>query len=102
VDQARYGYEILKEIERQTAGASSPRTASLYAALHRLEEEGLVEEAPQAAQPGEDERRAYYAITPAGLGALRQEARRMARVVDLAREKELLPYAAGEPRTAVS
>ncbi len=97
LDRDRYGYEILKEIELQTDGAMSPRTASLYAALHRLDAEGLVREAPEAADPGEDERRTYYALTPEGREALRAEAVRMSRVVDAARERMLLPDPTGAP-----
>lgn len=100
VDSERYGYEILKEIERHTDG-SPPRTASLYAALHRLKEDDLIREAPDAARPEEDERRTYYAITPIGLATVRDETLRMARIVELARKKKLVPYRLGKPGAAM-
>lgn len=90
-DGERYGYDILKEIERQTDGRMSPKTGSLYAALQRLVEEGLIREEPGAAGPGEDERRRYYGVTERGREAVRSEARRLARIVTVAAQKNLIP-----------
>lgn len=90
-DEERYGYDILKEIERQTDGRMSPKTGSLYAALQRLLDEGLIREAPEAGTPGEDERRRYYALTARGREAVRSEARRLARIVTVAARKDLVP-----------
>lgn len=90
-DDARYGYGILKEIERQTGGRMSPRTGSLYAALQRLADEELIREAPEAVSPEEDDRRRYYALTPAGRKALHAETRRLLRTVDVAAEKDVVP-----------
>ncbi|MGH7464524.1 MAG: PadR family transcriptional regulator, partial [Longimicrobiales bacterium] len=40
-----HGYALMQEIEEQTDGSVVPGTGSLYAALQRLEDEGLVEPA---------------------------------------------------------
>lgn len=89
-DRARYGYDIIQEIERQTDGAMSPKTGSLYAALQRLADEGLIEEMPEAADEGEDERRRYFGLSVEGREAARGEALRMARALRVAGEKDLL------------
>lgn len=85
-----HGYALMQEIETQTDGSLNPGTGSLYAALQRLEDEGLVEPATGRRQPGEDGRRKYFRITSAGRAAAREEARRMVRVLETAREKELI------------
>jgi len=90
-DTDRHGYAILKEIERQTEGELSPKAGSLYAALRRLAEEGLIVESPAEPAEREDPRRVYYRITVAGREAVQQEAHRMARTLRVAREKALLP-----------
>lgn len=90
-DGERYGYDILKEIERQTDGRMSPKTGSLYAALQRLADEELIREAPEAGSTGEDERRRYYALTARGREALEAEARRWVRTATVAAEKDLVP-----------
>ena len=89
-DRERHGYGILKEVERQTEGRLSPGTGTLYAALQRLVEEGWIVDAPEAAEPDGDARRRYYALTRAGLEAVRIETRRLARMVEVASEKALI------------
>lgn len=86
-----HGYALMQEVEALTEGAVVPGTGSLYAALARLEDEGLVE--PVADQPDEaaDGRRRYFRITKQGRRAARAEAERMQRVVETARAKSLLP-----------
>ena len=83
-----HGYGIIKEIEEATAGDMRPRTGSMYLALHRLVEDGLIEEAE--ARDG-DQRRRLYRLTPEGRAAARAEAERMAQLVRLATVKKLIP-----------
>lgn len=90
-DGASHGYAIIKEIERLTAGAMRPNTGSMYLALHRLLEDGLIIE---SAVKGEDARRRYYKLSDAGRAAARTEARRMAQLVRIATAKRLIPKAA--------
>jgi DNA-binding PadR family transcriptional regulator len=85
-DGDRHGYALMEEIERQTDGALKPGTGSLYAALQRLMEDGLIEESPGLPAPEQDQRRRYYRITQAGRGVALAEARRMMRVLDVARD----------------
>jgi len=54
-----YGYQLIKEMERRSAGYFQFREGTLYPALHRLEKEGLIEGKWEHA-PGGQERRYYY------------------------------------------
>ena len=85
---ASHGYAIIKEIEELTNGEMSPRTGSMYLALHRLLEDGLIEEADVR---GDDERRRYYRLTTDGRAAARAEAERLSQLVRMASAKKLLP-----------
>jgi DNA-binding PadR family transcriptional regulator len=91
VDEPRHGYDIMLEVERRTDGATIIRPGSLYRAVHRLLEQGLVEELDERpAAEKDDERRRYYRITDAGLEALSAETERMAAAVQAARAKNAI------------
>lgn len=85
----QHGYGLMQEIEGQTG--RRPGTGSLYAALGRLTEDGLIEESPRQPGPEEDQRRQYYRITVEGTVRARGEAARMLRVLETARERSLVP-----------
>jgi DNA-binding PadR family transcriptional regulator len=87
--EARHGYALFKEIERQSDGRVQPGTGTLYAALQRMIEEGVIEEAKRPR--GEDARRRYYALTPLGREVARAELRRLARVVESGVALDLIP-----------
>jgi DNA-binding PadR family transcriptional regulator len=84
-----HGYALLSELERQSNGRLKPGTGTLYAALQRMIDEGLLEEAKRPA--GEDERRRYYAVTPFGRSVARAELKRLAELMDAAGARRLLP-----------
>jgi len=88
--QELHGYALLKELRSRT-GHERLRTGTVYAALARLQDEGLVEEAPTPPGPPEDERRRYYRLTREGVAAARVEAARLSDLLGLARGKDLLP-----------
>ena len=88
-----HGYALLQEIERQSDGALAPGTGTLYAALQRLLDEGLIAESPDRPAPGEDQRRRYYRLTAAGRGVATAESARLARVLEVARERGIVPEA---------
>lgn len=74
----QHGYSVMQEVERRSAGAVTLHPGTLYRALARLLESGLIEELdhrPKAAD--DDERRRYYKMTPRGLEVARAEARRL-------------------------
>lgn len=86
-----HGYAIIKRIEGMTPG-SPPSSGSLYLAMVRLEERGLlVETAAPESEGDADTRRRYYALTPLGRRVLEAESRRLAALVALARAADVLP-----------
>ena len=64
------------------------RTGTLYRALSRLLDEGLIE---KTGSDSDDERRQYYRITARGKKIARAEAERLAHQVAAARAHRLLP-----------
>lgn len=91
---ALYGYGIMKAVAEESGGALNPEIGSLYRVLARLMGAGLVEEAApptDAAEVHPGRERKYYALTGVGRAALKAEAVRLGRVLDLARARDLLP-----------
>lgn len=64
-DKARYGYEIIKEIEEQSMGYWQPGQGTVYGALERLKEEGFIREV-ESPDEREDGNRQYYGLSEAG------------------------------------
>lgn len=93
-DRRRHGYGIMLEVEERTGGAMRLRPGSLYRAIHRLQDRGLLEETDgepeEPASATGDERRRYYRLTDLGRRIVRAEADRLARAVRSARSKDLL------------
>ncbi len=83
-----HGYRLLQELERRTSGQTSPGTGTLYTALQRLTDDGLIRQEPTP--DGADRRRRYYGLTDHGRRAARSEAGRMAHMVALAMEADFL------------
>lgn len=67
-DRPMYGYELTQELRTRSKGYFDMKEGLLYPTLHRMQKEGLVSAAWQAADSGR--KRKYYAITPVGLEAL--------------------------------
>lgn len=91
VDGERHGYAIMQDVAERTDGAVRLGPGTLYGALKRLLDGGLVEEGGERADPGvDDQRRRYYRLTAFGLAAARAEARRLEDLVRAARQKRLI------------
>jgi DNA-binding PadR family transcriptional regulator len=90
-DGDRHGYALMQDVKRQTEGTLRPGTGSLYAALDRLTDDGLIAGAPGEPGPGPGRPRKVYRITDEGRAMVRAEARRMLRVLVVARERSLAP-----------
>lgn len=86
---ARHGYGIIKDVEDRTGGRLELEAGTLYAAVKRLRDEGLIEDA--ATPPGTDARRRYYGISALGRDVLRAESERLEELVELARSARVLP-----------
>jgi DNA-binding PadR family transcriptional regulator len=93
-DESLHGYALVKHL-RGLEARGGLRTGTVYAALARLQDQGLVEEAADKSGASADERRRYYSLTSKGLGAARDEANRLTEVLNLARAKQLLPAGRG-------
>ena len=87
---ARHGYGIIQDAEAR-GETSPPDVGTLYRALRRMREQGLiVDSATPKSESSVDERRNYYRITPLGLEVGRGEARRLASLTRAARAGGLL------------
>lgn len=82
----RHGYAIKQDIESRTDGAIRLGPGTLYEAIQRLEEGGLIREA-EGDEPahGQEAQRRYYTLTERGWDTLRKETRQLGRLVDAAR-----------------
>jgi len=81
----RHGYLIRKAVEEQTNAAMKLGPGTLYAAIRRLEDQGLVEESPWRPDADlDDRRRRYYRLTKTGRAALEAETERLHATVKLA------------------
>ena len=91
----RHGYAVAQEVEEMTDGQIRMGPGTLYGSIQRMLTSALIEEVTRArtGQPNadEDERRRYYRLTPLGRRVLELELARLARVVNVARAKHLLP-----------
>jgi DNA-binding PadR family transcriptional regulator len=87
----QHGYAVMLEVERRSDGAVTLHPGSLYRALNRLLESGLIEELDERPDPDhDDERRRYYRLTPLGTGVARVEAKRLESQVASARARRLV------------
>jgi DNA-binding PadR family transcriptional regulator len=75
-DGERHGYAIINDIHQRTDGAMRLGTGTLYTAIARLVELGLIADAGRA-----DERRRYYRLLPLGRAVLRAETARLEALV---------------------
>lgn len=67
----RYGYELIRELERRSEQAFQFREGTLYPVLHRMENQGYIKSDWRKAESGKA--RKYYAITDGGLRQLEAE-----------------------------
>jgi len=86
-DGPLHGYGIMQAVEATAGGDPPMGPGTIYGSLQRMEEAGLVREAPARA----DDRRRVFMLLPAGRRALAQEAERLSRLAALVRERRLLP-----------
>ncbi|MEQ9398973.1 MAG: helix-turn-helix transcriptional regulator [Longimicrobiales bacterium] len=87
-----HGYGIKQQVEARTDGRVRLGSGTLYEAVHRLVEQGSIEEVP--APPDEPSSggppRRFYALTPEGRRTLAEEIRRLDSLVTYARDRDLL------------
>ena len=98
----RHGWGIIKQVETESEGSVRLGPGTLYGAIKRLLEYGFIREVESRVDPElDDARRKYYRLTASGRSAVTAEADRLARLVKLARAKQLFS-AAPRPRGSSS
>ena len=90
-DDDRHGYGIIKEVRERTNGEMNPGAGTLYAAVQRMLDDGVITETSDRPATGDDERRRYYRLSAFGRQVARAEALRLARVIRIASDKKLIP-----------
>ena len=90
--QHRHGLGIADEVETSTAGSTRLGPGTLYRSLKKMTRDGLVVEVSPPRRD-EDPRRKFYRITNAGREVLQAEASRYEQIVEVARERHVLPEA---------
>jgi DNA-binding PadR family transcriptional regulator len=96
-EHEQHGYAIKREIARRTEGRIQLGPGSLYGAIKKLTDDGLIEESDQRPEAHlDDERRHYYRLTADGQAVLRAEAARLRSLVELAETR----FAPARPRRA--
>jgi DNA-binding PadR family transcriptional regulator len=89
-DHPQHGYAIILDVQQRTDRRMRLTASTLYAALRRLLDAGLIEEID--ARSGDiDPRRRYYKLTKAGQSVGRAEAARLNDLTAMARTKRWLP-----------
>ena len=87
-DEARHGYAIKQDVEERTGGAIRLGPGTLYEAIQRLQDSGLIEESrSRALDPvnGQEAQRRYYALTERGWATLREEVQQLGALVERAK-----------------
>lgn len=85
----RHGYGLRQDVLDHTGGRIALEVGSLYRYIRRLEEDGLLAQAP-GSSPGEDERRIYYRLTRFGRRVLAAELLRLRSLVRLAESRGII------------
>jgi len=90
-DGEQHGYAVAQAVEALTDGTVRMGPGTLYGSIGRMVAGGLIEESTRArSRGGDDERRRFYRMTAVGRRVLESETDRLARVVALARAKNVL------------
>jgi len=91
-DRDRHGYSIMQDVAARTDGKVRLSAGTLYSAVRRMLEQGLIEELRESPDPeSADERRRYYRLTRLGRDAALAEARRLQEMLSQARATGLIP-----------
>ena len=90
-DGDAHGYAMMQEVARRSSGTVRLGPGTLYGAISRLLEDGLIEESEERPDPGmDDSRRRYYRLTKLGARVLAVETERLADLVKAARSTKVV------------
>jgi DNA-binding PadR family transcriptional regulator len=91
-DRDRHGYSIMQDVGARTDGKVILSAGTLYTAIRRMLEQGLIEELRESPDPDSgDERRRYYRLSQLGRDVAVAEARRLSSMLEHARATKLIP-----------
>jgi DNA-binding PadR family transcriptional regulator len=91
VDGEKHGYAIMTEVEASTNGEVKMGPGTLYGSIKRMIAAGFIEETIERPDPAlDDQRRRYYRLTGQGVRALKAEAERLSRQIELVQRKGVL------------
>ena len=91
-EDVQHGLGIADAVEQATDGAVRLGPGTLYRSLKEMIRDGLVREVPPPAED-EDPRRKFHQITANGRAVLEAEAARYQRIVEVAKQRQVLPEA---------
>jgi DNA-binding PadR family transcriptional regulator len=90
-DGEAHGYAIMQEVSERSEGSVRLGPGTLYGAISRLLDEGLIEECAERPDPEmDDERRRYYRLTNLGGRVLAAETERLEDLVRAARSTRVV------------
>ena len=85
-----HGYGIMKEVSHGTENKLRLGPGTLYGAIKRLLQSGLIEQSNQRPDPNlNDARRIYYRLTDFGQRVLSAETQRMSQLVGMAKARRV-------------
>jgi DNA-binding PadR family transcriptional regulator len=91
-DRDRHGYSIMQDVDTRTGGKVRLSAGTLYTAIRRMLEQGLIDELRDSPDPDSaDGRRRYYGLTRLGRDVAVAEARRFGELLEQARATRLIP-----------
>ena len=91
-DRDRHGYSIMQDVGARTDGKVRLSAGTLYAAIARMLEQGVIEELRESPdRTSVDERRRYYRLTRFGREVAVAEGRRLSAMLSHARATKLIP-----------
>ena len=90
-DGEAHGYAMMQEVTRRSGGTVRLGPGTLYGAISRLLEDGIIEECEERPDPEmDDTRRRYYRLTKFGGRVLAVETERLAELVKTARSTKVV------------
>ena len=90
-DGEAHGYAVMQEVGRRSGGSVRLGPGTLYGAISRLLEDGIIEESEERPDPDmDDTRRRYYRLSKLGGRVLAAETERLADLVKAARATKVV------------
>ena len=85
LDGPLHGYAVIKRAQEQSGGRVNLAVGTLYGALERMTDDGLIEVDHEEVVAGRPRR--YFRVTDAGQGAVQEEAGRLAAAAAVVTER---------------